>query len=55
VVEDLTDALVGFASDPAACADAGAYAREHAQKHWSWHAMADRIGAVYEAAVKGQS
>jgi glycosyltransferase involved in cell wall biosynthesis len=54
VVKDLTDALVGFASDPVACADAGAYAREHAKSHWNWHAMADRIGAVYEAAVKGR-
>lgn len=55
VIQELAEAVVGFASDPVACADTGAYAREHAKKHWSWYAVADRISAVYEAAFKGQS
>jgi starch synthase len=55
VVQELADAVVGFALDPAGCADAGAHAREHAKEHWNWHALARRIGTVYEAAVNGQS
>jgi glycosyltransferase involved in cell wall biosynthesis len=51
VVGGLAEALVGFASDRAACADAGAYGRERAKTHWNWHAMAQRIGCVYDAAV----
>jgi glycosyltransferase involved in cell wall biosynthesis len=53
VVQELADAVVGFALDRAGCADTGAHAREHAKQQWSWHAMADRIGEVYDSSVKG--
>jgi glycosyltransferase involved in cell wall biosynthesis len=53
VVQELAEAVVWFASDPAGCADAGAHAREQVKEHWNWHAMADRIGKVYEASVEG--
>jgi glycosyltransferase involved in cell wall biosynthesis len=55
VIQELANAVVGFASDPAGCADAGVHVREHAKEHWNWHAMADRIGEVYETSVKGPS
>jgi hypothetical protein len=55
MVYQLAEAVVGFASDRAACADAGAYAREQVKAHWSWHAVANRIGEVYETSVKGAS
>lgn len=55
VVENLANALVGYAFDPAATATAGADGQQHARKHWNWHAMAERIGTMYESAVEGRS
>jgi glycosyltransferase involved in cell wall biosynthesis len=53
VVNGLTAALLSYASDPVARADAGARARQHAQTYWSWDAMTDRIRSVYETLLRG--
>jgi glycosyltransferase involved in cell wall biosynthesis len=51
VVQDLAAAVVGFALDRAGHADAAAHAREHAKQQWSWRALADRIGEVYQTSA----